>query len=152
MASLIADERGAAGLVCLGYPFHPPGKPDRLRTEHLRVLRTPTLICQGTRDPFGKRDEVAGYALAPSIRLAWIAEGDHSFTPRGQSGRSWAQLGAEPGPGGRGRSRLRRYAVNRQSLPRMGSQPGSDARKNPIPPASSQDVTCCRVGLTRAAS
>ena len=87
MASLIADERGVAGLVCLGYPFHPPGKPDRLRTEHLRVLRTPTLICQGTRDPFGKRDEVAGYVLAPSIRLAWIAEGDHSFTPRGQSGR-----------------------------------------------------------------
>jgi len=44
MASLIADERGVAGLVCLGYPFHPPGKPDRLRTEHLRDLRTPTLI------------------------------------------------------------------------------------------------------------
>ena len=91
MASLIADERGAAGLVCLGYPFHPPGKPDRLRTEHLRVLRTPTLICQGTRDPFGKRDEVAGYALAPSIRLAWIEDGDHSFKPRRQSGRNWAQ-------------------------------------------------------------
>jgi len=54
MASLIADERGAAALVCLGYPFHPPGKSDRLRTEHLRVLRTPTLICQGTRDTFGK--------------------------------------------------------------------------------------------------
>jgi predicted alpha/beta-hydrolase family hydrolase len=91
MASLIADERAAAGLVCLGYPFHPPGKPDQLRTEHLRALRTPTLICQGTRDPFGKRDEVAEYPLAASIRLAWIEDGDHSFKPRRQSGRTWEQ-------------------------------------------------------------
>ena len=91
MASLIADKRGAAGLVCLGYPFHPPGKPDRLRTEHLRGLRTPTLICQGSRDPFGTPDEVAGYALAPSIRLVWIEDGDHSFKPRRQSGRTWEQ-------------------------------------------------------------
>jgi predicted alpha/beta-hydrolase family hydrolase len=91
MASLIADERGAAALVCLGYPFHPPGKPDRLRTEHLRVLCRPTLICQGTRDSFGKPEEVATYALAPSIRLAWIEDGDHSFKPRRQSGRTWEQ-------------------------------------------------------------
>jgi predicted alpha/beta-hydrolase family hydrolase len=91
MASLIADERAAAGLVCLGYPFHPPGKPDRLRTEHLRILRTPTLICQGTRDPFGTPDEVAEYPLAASIRLAWIEDGDHSFKPRRQSGRTWEQ-------------------------------------------------------------
>jgi uncharacterized protein len=91
MASLIADERGAAGLVCLGYPFHPPGKPDRLRTEHLRDLRTPTIICQGTRDTFGKHEEVAGYGLAPSMRLAWIEDGDHSFKPRKQSVRTWEQ-------------------------------------------------------------
>ena len=91
MASLIADERSVAALVCLGYPFHPQGKPDRLRTEHLGVLRTPTLICQGTRDTFGKPQEVAGYALAPSIRLAWIEDGDHSFKPRKQSGRTWQQ-------------------------------------------------------------
>jgi predicted alpha/beta-hydrolase family hydrolase len=91
MASLIADERGAAGLVCLGYPFHSPGKPDRLRTEHLRILRTPTLICQGTRDTFGKPDEVTGYRLAPCIRLAWIEDGDHSFKPRRQPGRTWEQ-------------------------------------------------------------
>jgi uncharacterized protein len=91
MASLIANERGIAGLVCLGYPFHPPGKPDRLRTEHLRVLCTPTLICQGTRDTFGKPEEVAGYALAPSVRLGWIEDGDHSFKPRKRSGRTWEQ-------------------------------------------------------------
>ena len=46
-ASLIADESAVAGLVCLGYPFHPPGKPARdRRTAHLANLRTPTLICQ----------------------------------------------------------------------------------------------------------
>ncbi len=60
MASLIADDRKAAGLVCLGYPFHPPGKPQWLRTEHLIELRTPALICQGTRDSFGKPEEVPG--------------------------------------------------------------------------------------------
>src|SRR5947209_5742628 len=51
IASLIADQANVAGLVCLGYPFHPVGKPDRLRVGHLRALRTPTLILQGTRDP-----------------------------------------------------------------------------------------------------
>jgi predicted alpha/beta-hydrolase family hydrolase len=91
MASLIADERGVAALGCLGYPFHPPGRPHRLRTEHLRVLRAPTLICQGTRDSFGKPEEVATYARAPSIRLTWIEDGDHSFKPRRQSGRTWEQ-------------------------------------------------------------
>jgi uncharacterized protein len=91
MASLIADERSPAGLVCLGYPFHPAGSPNRLRTQHLQVLRTPTLICQGTRDIFGKPEEVAGYGLAPSIRLVWIEDGDHSFKPRKQSGRTWEQ-------------------------------------------------------------
>ncbi len=91
MASLIADGRGAAGLICLGYPFHPPGKPDQLRVEHLTDLRTPALICQGTRDPFGNRHEVGGYPLSQSIRLAWIEDGEHSFKPRRQSGRTWEQ-------------------------------------------------------------
>jgi len=91
MASLIADQEQAAGLVCLGYPFHPPGRPERLRTEHLETLRTPTLICQGTRDPFGTRTEVAGYRLAPGVRLTWIEDGEHSFKPRGSSGRTLEQ-------------------------------------------------------------
>ncbi|RIL07842.1 MAG: alpha/beta hydrolase [Proteobacteria bacterium] len=95
MASLVADEVGARGLVCLGYPFHPPGKPDRLRTAHLAALRTPALIVQGERDPFGTRDDVAGYRLAPSIRVHWIADGDHSLAPRKASGRTQAQNLAE---------------------------------------------------------
>ena len=88
MASLLADELGAPGLVCLGYPFHPPGRPEKLRTEHLAGLCTPCLIAQGTRDPFGTRDEVEGYALSDSTRLHWVEDGDHSFKPRKASGRT----------------------------------------------------------------
>jgi predicted alpha/beta-hydrolase family hydrolase len=88
IASLIADEAAVAGLVCLGYPFHPVGKPDRLRVEHLAAIKTPTLIVQGERDPFGSRDEVAGYRLSPVVRVAWIGDGDHSLKPRKVSGRT----------------------------------------------------------------
>lgn len=91
MASLIADEVGATSLVCLGYPFHPPGRPERLRTAHLAKLRTPTLIVQGTRDSLGNREEVADYALAPSVRFHWAEDGDHNLKPRKASGRSEAQ-------------------------------------------------------------
>jgi predicted alpha/beta-hydrolase family hydrolase len=86
VASLIADdlhaERRIAGLLCLGYPFHPTGKPETLRTGHLAQLRTPTLICQGTRDPFGTQGEVAGYALSQAIALHWLEDGDHDLKPR----------------------------------------------------------------------
>ena len=79
MASMIADEMNVRALICFGYPFHPPGKPEQLRTAHLASLRTPALILQGTRDPFGTREEVAGYHLSPSIRVQWIEKGDHSL-------------------------------------------------------------------------
>jgi predicted alpha/beta-hydrolase family hydrolase len=90
IASMIADEVGAAGLICLGYPFHPPGDANRLRTRHLEKLRTPALILQGTRDSFGRPEEVAKYKLSPKIRVAWIEDGDHSFKPRKASGRTEA--------------------------------------------------------------
>lgn len=90
MASLVADEMNVRALVCFGYPFHPPGKPSQLRTAHLESLRTPTLIVQGTRDPFGTREEVATCKLAPSIRIEWLEDGDHSFKPRKASGFSEA--------------------------------------------------------------
>jgi predicted alpha/beta-hydrolase family hydrolase len=86
IASLIADEAGVDGLVCLGYPFHPPGRPERTRVAHLSALRTSTLICQGERDPFGSLEEVARYDLSPSIEIVWIADGEHSFKPRRVSG------------------------------------------------------------------
>lgn len=86
VASMIADELYTegkiAGLLCLGYPFHPPGKPEQLRTQHLKGLRTPALICQGTRDEFGTREEVAGYALSDRIEILWLEDGDHDLKPR----------------------------------------------------------------------
>jgi len=91
IASLIADEAGVAGVVCLGYPFHPPGKPERTRIEHLVSLRTPTLIVQGERDPLGTREDLAGYALSAAIHVHWLADGDHSFKPRKASGRTEMQ-------------------------------------------------------------
>ncbi len=86
IASLIADEESPAGLVCLGYPFHPPGRPERLRTAHLEEIKTRTLICQGARDTFGNEAEVGGYGLSPRIRVRWLPDGDHSFKPRKGSG------------------------------------------------------------------
>jgi predicted alpha/beta-hydrolase family hydrolase len=86
VASMVPDtlygEGRIAGLFCLGYPFHPPAKPDQLRTAHLAGLKTPALICQGTRDPFGTREEVAGYDLADSIEILWLEDGDHDLKPR----------------------------------------------------------------------
>jgi predicted alpha/beta-hydrolase family hydrolase len=86
MASMVADELSVRGLICLGYPFHPPGAPEKLRTKHLEKLKTPTLILQGERDPFGTRDDVTQYKLSKSIRIAWLEDGDHSFKPRKSSG------------------------------------------------------------------
>ena len=83
---MVADEAGARGLVCLGYPFHPPGRPDRLRVAHLETLVTPALFVQGTRDTLGSREEIATYELAPSIRVVFLEDGDHSFKPRARSG------------------------------------------------------------------
>jgi predicted alpha/beta-hydrolase family hydrolase len=91
IASMVADEVGARGLVCLGYPFHPPGRPEKLRTKHLETLATPALVVQGTRDPFGTAEDVAGYRLSPAIRVVWLQDGDHSWKPRAASGRSEAQ-------------------------------------------------------------
>lgn len=86
VASMVADElygQGKiSGLLCLGYPFHPPNMPDKLRTAHLEAIRTPTLICQGTRDPFGTRDEVETYDLAETIEFLWLEDGDHDLKPR----------------------------------------------------------------------
>lgn len=90
VASMIADEVFAAGrikgLVCLGYPFHPPGKPESLRVAHLERMSCPALIVQGERDPLGTRAEVDGYALSPAIRVDWLRDGDHDFKARRASG------------------------------------------------------------------
>ncbi len=86
VASMTADQLHRsgriAGLLCLGYPFHPIGKPDQLRTAHFADMQTPTLIVQGTRDAFGTREEVATYKLSNSIEILWLEDGDHDLKPR----------------------------------------------------------------------
>jgi len=92
MASLVLEEQAKAatvlGCLCLGYPFHPPGKPDALRIEHLQTLTQPALVVQGERDSFGRRAEVETYVLSSAVQLHWIPDGDHSFKPTKRSGLS----------------------------------------------------------------
>jgi predicted alpha/beta-hydrolase family hydrolase len=95
MASMVADDLGVPGLVCLGYPFHAPGRPDKPRVAHLEHMATRALIVQGTRDPFGPTADVATYALSSRITVHWLVDGDHDLVPRKASGRgrdeNWAE-------------------------------------------------------------
>ena len=88
IASMVAADENVDGLVSLGYPFHPPGKPVGQRIEHLRQLAVPTLILQGERDPFGTRRDVARYRIADTIQLHWLTDGNHSFKPSKKSAAS----------------------------------------------------------------
>jgi hypothetical protein len=72
IATMVADEAKVAGLVCFGYPFHPPGNPEKLRVAHLEELKTPTLILQGERDQFGMPPQAPGREV---VRV----RGDHGL-------------------------------------------------------------------------
>jgi hypothetical protein len=74
-----------AGLVLLGYPLHPPGKPRQLRTAHLPQVRAPMLFVQGSRDPFGGPEELRPLleGMPEGTRLVAIEGGDHSLARRG---------------------------------------------------------------------
>ncbi|MEL6423670.1 MAG: alpha/beta family hydrolase, partial [Pseudomonadota bacterium] len=85
-ATSAVDAAAVTGFVCFGYPFHPRGKPETLRIAHLAELQVPGLILQGTRDPLGNRDDVAGYEMSPGITVRWLEDGDHDFAPRKRSG------------------------------------------------------------------
>lgn len=86
VASMLLAQTEAQGAICLGYPFHPPGQPHKLRLEPLRQAQKPVLIIQGQRDTFGDQRQVSGYDLGPAITLKFLADGDHSFKPRKASG------------------------------------------------------------------
>jgi predicted alpha/beta-hydrolase family hydrolase len=86
MASMaVAEGMAAAGLVYLGYPLHPPGKPDRLRDEHLYGLTLPMLFLQGTRDAFATPELLAAVVarIGPSATLEWREGGGHTFDVAG---------------------------------------------------------------------
>ncbi len=90
VASMLAAEQVLAeelrGVLCFGYPFHPPGKPDKLRTSHLDAVTCPMLVMQGERDPFGTMADVAQYALPQSVELHWAVAGNHDLVPSARSG------------------------------------------------------------------
>jgi predicted alpha/beta-hydrolase family hydrolase len=87
MATMVLDKaESIVGAIAFGYPFHPPGKHEKLRTAHLETLKKPLLILQGERDTFGTKDEVSAYALSSTIAVSYLTDGDHSFKPRKQSG------------------------------------------------------------------
>lgn len=97
VASLLTAQRSGGedeitGLALCGYPFHPPGKPDKTRLAHWPALRCPTLVLQGTRDPFGRRDEVEGYALPACAEVHFLEAGDHDWQPTRRSGLTQADL------------------------------------------------------------
>ncbi|MCC2616011.1 alpha/beta hydrolase [Aestuariibacter halophilus] len=91
MASILLPDCQARGGICFGYPFHPPGKPEKLRTEHLQDMAKPLLIVQGERDTFGHQQEIASYGLSKQVNTRFLPDGDHSFKPRKASGHTQAQ-------------------------------------------------------------
>jgi predicted alpha/beta-hydrolase family hydrolase len=96
MASMaVAEGMPAAGLVYLGYPLHPPGKPEKLRDGHLYGLTVPMLFLQGTRDTFATRGllESVVERIGPAATLQWREGGDHSFAVAGAK-RSPEEIGA----------------------------------------------------------
>ncbi|MHC6221137.1 alpha/beta hydrolase family protein [Arthrobacter sp. MMS24-S77] len=96
MASMaVAEGMPAAGLVYLGYPLHPPGKPEKLRDEHLYGLTLPMLFLQGTRDTFATPELLEGVVsrIGPTATIEWWDGGDHSFARVGVK-KSAAEVGA----------------------------------------------------------
>ncbi|QFT10591.1 alpha/beta fold hydrolase [Vibrio sp. THAF190c] len=91
MASHLSEHEKVAGVACLGFPFHPPGKPDKYKGEHLAELSKACLILQGERDTFGKREEFPAFNLSDSVSVEFIPDGDHSFKPRKISGHTEQQ-------------------------------------------------------------
>lgn len=88
VAAITAGEAldpAVAGVVCLGYPFHGPGRPGEIRLEPLQKGRLPTLIAQGERDEFGARAEVETLDVGTLAHFVWIEDGSHDFGPRGAS-------------------------------------------------------------------
>jgi predicted alpha/beta-hydrolase family hydrolase len=91
IASHVASQGGSgsiAGLVFLGYPLHPPGRPEQRRDAHLPAIAEPMLFVQGSRDAFGSGAEIRG--LLPSLQHAELEEiegGDHSFKVPGGAAR-----------------------------------------------------------------
>jgi predicted alpha/beta-hydrolase family hydrolase len=88
MASMLAAESGLPikGCMCFGYPYHAPGKPEKVRNEHFADLQVPILVLQGERDAFGTKEEILGYSTFDHVEHIWITDGNHDLKPRKASG------------------------------------------------------------------
>ncbi len=86
IATMVANDVNCQGVVAFGYPFHPPGKPEKTRTDHLPGMQVPLCVIQGERDTFGNKREVDAYTLGNNVQCHFLADGDHSFKPRKASG------------------------------------------------------------------
>ncbi len=96
---LVADGAPCAGLLLLAYPLHPPGKPDKMRTEHLPMITVPVLCLSGTRDPFCGPEELAPVLarLGSRWQMHWLEGADHSFHVPKRTGRSNTEILDEAG-------------------------------------------------------
>lgn len=100
MASMaVAEGLEVDGLVYLGYPLHPPGRPEKPRVEHLPAVRPPQLFVEGTNDPFVQPLSQLEEAVAScqDARIAWIDGGGHSFEVKGRK-RPADEVGASLAP------------------------------------------------------
>ncbi|GGW76034.1 alpha/beta family hydrolase [Alteromonas halophila] len=86
IATMVANDTDCVGVIAFGYPFHPPGKPEKTRTSHLPELKVPLCVIQGERDTFGTQQDVESYTFNDSTTCHFLADGDHSFKPRKASG------------------------------------------------------------------
>lgn len=90
VAATIAEDNDIAeviaGVFCLGYPFHPTKKPEKLRLEPLQNTQKPILIVQGERDTLGTQDEIKEYEISSLCQTVFLPDGDHSLKPRVKSG------------------------------------------------------------------
>lgn len=86
MATYLQHDKRVQGIVCLGFPFHPPGKPEKTKGEHLQHISKPTCIVQGERDPFGHREELTDFPFSDQVEIHFMPDGDHSLKPRKRSG------------------------------------------------------------------
>ena len=88
IATLIANKVNPKGIVVLGYPFFNPKGKTKNRTEHLKNINIPTLICQGENDTLGKRPQVEKLHLSKKINLHWIESANHSLIPLKRTGKT----------------------------------------------------------------
>lgn len=93
IASLVASELSDTesetkikGIACLGFPFHPANKPEKLRTDHFSLIQQAVFIAQGMRDRMGTKEEILSYQLPDNINWLWLEDGDHDLKPRIKSG------------------------------------------------------------------